>query len=47
MGSQRIRFAYEDEHRPPTSVWVTRALITSLIVGTAGVAHIFFGFRFF
>ena len=47
MGSQKIRFVEDDESRPPASVWVTRAVITSLMVGAAGVAHIFFGYRFF
>lgn len=47
MGSHRYRFVEDEEPRPPASVWVTRAVITSLIIGAAGAAHIFFGFKLF
>ena len=46
MGSHRYRFAEEDGTQSPPSVWMTRAAITALIVGVAGFAHIFYGFKF-
>jgi hypothetical protein len=47
MGSNRFRFIEEEEPPPPPSVWVTRAVVTGLILGIAGAAHILLGFRFF
>ncbi|GEM_PF-3290896 len=47
MGSHRFRFVEENEPPPSPNVWVTRAVITSLIVGAASAAHILLGFRFF
>ena len=46
MGTHRYRFAEDDAPQPP-SVWITRAAITAIIVGAAGFAHIFYGFKFF
>ena len=47
MRTYRFRFVEESEPQPQPSVWITRAVITSLIVGAASAAHILLGFSFF
>jgi hypothetical protein len=47
MGSTRFRFADEPPAPQPRNFWIPRLLMTSLFVGAAAVANIWFGFRLF
>lgn len=45
---QRFHFAEApDEIRPAGKIWFTRMIITAMIVGCFGAAHIILGFRIF
>jgi hypothetical protein len=43
----RIRFADEPAHPQPRNFWLVRLLITGLIAGAGGAAHVLWGFRLF
>jgi len=47
MSMRRFNFAEEPPEPQPTHFWVTRMVITGIIVGCAAAAHIIYGFRFF
>ncbi len=47
MQAPRFHFAPDEPDPPPRRYWVTRMILTGLIVGCASAVHILLGFRLF